>query len=303
MVTPRVWLSESDPLALCGQPSLISRIAVTGASAGFGRSLTEVVLAKGEIVVATARRTHLLDDLVQRYSSDRILIVKMEVTNRPDVADAFSQAKSSFGRIDVVFNNAGYADLGEFESMDDAQGRALIETNFWGAVSVTREAIKHFRESNPPGVGGRLLQMSSIYGIMGTHGESFYAASKHALEGLTKCIVQELDPRWNIKVTLLEPGYFRSDLYGRVKWSAPHPAYKDPDSPVSRLRAGWESYVPAGNPEKAAEIFYRVAGISDPPLQLLVGEDAVATTKEMLAELVKTVETYESWSEYTESDA
>ncbi|KAI0642880.1 NAD-P-binding protein [Trametes meyenii] len=282
MATPRIWF-------------------ITGASAGFGRSLTEVVLAKGEVVVATARRTHLLDDLVQRYSSDRILVVKMEVTQPQDVANAFSRAKSVFGRIDVVFNNAGYADLGEFESMDDTQGRAMIETNFWGAVSVTREAIKHFRESSPSGAGGRLLQMSSIYGISGTHCESFYAASKHALEGLTRCIAQELDPQWNIKVTLLEPGYFRSDLYGRVKWSVSHPAYSDPATPVSHLREGWDSYVPAGNPDKAAEIFYRVAGIPDPPLQLPIGKDAIVITKKMLAELGKTVETYESWSEDTES--
>lgn len=157
---------------------------------------------------------------MDKYSADRILVAKTDVTRPQEVADAFVHAKSVFGRVDVVFNNAGYADLGEIESVLDVDARALFETNFWGAVSVTREAVKFFRESNPPGDGGRLLQMTSMYGIVGANCLAFYSASKHgeqstslrpsesyspdvaliALEGFTKSIVQELDPAWNIKV-------------------------------------------------------------------------------------------------------
>lgn len=174
--SPRVWLSKSPPTPciLCanGRP-------VTGASSGFGRALCDVVLKNGEIVVALARRAHFLDDLVDQYSADRILVVKTDVTQAQEVAEAFVLAKSAFGRVDVVFNNAGYADLGELESVLDVDARALFETNFWGAVSVTREAVKFFRESNPPGDGGRLLQMTSMYGIVGANCLAFYSASKH----------------------------------------------------------------------------------------------------------------------------
>lgn len=137
------------------------------------------MLKNGEIVVAIARRTHLLDDLVDRYSADRILSVRTDVTRPQEVAEAFAQAKNAFGHVDVVFNNAGYADLGEAESVQDTDARALFETNFWGAVSVTREAVRFFRESNPPGDGGRLLQMTSMYGIVGANCLAFYSASKH----------------------------------------------------------------------------------------------------------------------------
>ncbi|KAI0629915.1 NAD-P-binding protein [Trametes polyzona] len=274
----------------------LERFAVTGASAGFGRSLCETVLRNGENVVAVARRTHLLNDLVDRYSTDRILVVKMDVTNPEDVSRAFSEAARVFGRVDVVFNNAGYADLGEMESMPDAQARAMVETNFWGAVNVTREAIRAFREVNPPGSGGRLLQMSSIYGVVSIYCEAFYTASKHALEGFTKCIAQELDPAWNIKITILEPEYFRSEINVNLKWSPPHPAYQNLALPGTRMRANWNAFVPNGDPRKAAGVFYRVAALPDPPLQLPVGQEAIAMFRKMLAEFGEEITRYESLS-------
>lgn len=121
----------------------------------------------------------MLDDLVQQYSADRILVAKTDVTQSKDVVKVFALAQDAFGHVDVVFNNAGYGDLGEVESFQDADAQALLATNFWGAVSVTREAVKFFRELNPPGAGGRLLQMSSMYGIAGTPCLAFYSASKH----------------------------------------------------------------------------------------------------------------------------
>ncbi|EIW52318.1 NAD-P-binding protein [Trametes versicolor FP-101664 SS1] len=279
--SPRVWL-------------------ITGASSGFGRALCDVVLKNGEIVVAIARRAHLLDDLVNQYSSDRILVVKTDVTQPQEVADAFVHAKSVFGRVDIVFNNAGYADLGEIESVLDVDARALFETNFWGAVSVTREAVKFFRESNPPGDGGRLLQMTSMYGIVGANCLAFYSASKHALEGFTKSIVQELDPAWNIKVTLLEPGFFQTELISHImKWTSPHPAYLTSPMP-SAMRAGWDAFMPAGDTTKLADVFYRAAAIPDPPLHFPLGRDAVANTKKMVAELGDALARYESWSDDVE---
>lgn len=198
--------------------------AVTGTSTGLGRAFTEFLLDQGEIVIATARRPSTLDELVQKYSPDRLLVLKLDITNPEEVSTAFVQAKQAFGRIDVVVNNAGTSiALGEVESQDEEVGRTVIETNFWGTLRVTKEAIKFFRESNPPGVGGRLLQISSYFGVVGGPGPGYYVASKFgecvkmltstcseqhvhedtlipALEGITESLAAELDPAWNIKV-------------------------------------------------------------------------------------------------------
>ncbi|KAI0823260.1 NAD-P-binding protein [Trametes gibbosa] len=270
---------------------------ITGASTGLGRALCENILKKGETAVAAARRTHLLDDLVKEYTSERILVLKMDVTQPQDVSDGFARARAVFGRIDVVFNNAGFADAGEMESMPDAQARAIMDTNFWGAVTVTREAVRFFRESNPAGAGGRLLQMSSMFGLSGLYCTAFYAASKHALEGFTKCVVQELDPAWNIKVTVLEPGFFQSEINSTMRWSSPHPAYTYPASPVTRHRAALGGFVPPGDPIKAAEAFYKAALLPNPPLHLLLGKDSLSMTKGMMGELEKDIKDYESWSD------
>lgn len=152
---------------------------VTGTSTGFGRDLTEYLLDKDEVVIATARRPSLLDDLAAKYPSNRFLAISLDVTQPQQVVDAFAQAKAAFGRIDVVVNNAGLTNLGELESVTEEKAKVIIDTNFWGATYVTREAIKVFREWNPPGAGGRLLQVGSIAGLTGLPGRSFYAASKH----------------------------------------------------------------------------------------------------------------------------
>ncbi len=141
--------------------------------------MAEFVLQKGDNVIATARRPSLLDDLVAQYPTERLLVLSLDVTQQQQVIDAFSRAKASFGRIDVVVNNAGVTNLGELESVAEEKAKILMDTNFWGAVYVTREAVKVFRESNPPGAGGRLLQISSIAGLVGTPGRAFYTASKH----------------------------------------------------------------------------------------------------------------------------
>ncbi|KAI0645036.1 hypothetical protein C8Q79DRAFT_927300 [Trametes meyenii] len=136
-----------------------------------------------------------------------------------------------------------------------------------------------------------------LYGVEAWYVRLWWNVFAHeilpALEGLTKCIVQKLYLAWNIKVTILEPKYLHSDINDKVKRSLPHPAYTDPASPVSRLRVGWDTFMPEGDPEKA--IFYRVAEIPDPPLPLPIGKDAIAMTR-MMEELGNAIEIYESWS-------
>ena len=159
-------------------PLTVRPIPVTGTSSGFGRELTEIVLQNGDIAIATARRPEVLADLVAKYPPDRLLTLKLDVTQPQDIAAAFAAALAKFGRIDVVANNAGYATLGEVEAVADADVRAMFETNFWGAANVSREAVRIFRDVNPAGAGGRLLQFSSMAGLRGSGGAAYYCATK-----------------------------------------------------------------------------------------------------------------------------
>jgi NAD(P)-dependent dehydrogenase (short-subunit alcohol dehydrogenase family) len=138
--------------------------------------MAELLLKNGNRVVATLRRTGALSDLAEQYPSSQLLIVQTDVTKSSEVVATFAKAKEVFGRVDVVFNNAGTAIIGEMESIGDEEARQIFEVNFWGASNVTREAIRMFREVNNP-VGGRLLQVSSTLGLRGRAAASYYAAS------------------------------------------------------------------------------------------------------------------------------
>ena len=168
---------------------LIFDIVVTGASTGFGRALAELVLREGEIAIATARRPESLSALAAQNPSDRLLVLKLDVTQPDEITAAFTQAKVAFGRIDVVVNNAAVAVMGEVEAQahDEGPVRGVFETNFWGASRVTSKAVRFFREVNEP-VGGRLLQISSITGLIGGPGLAYYAASKHGKGEMPLCI-------------------------------------------------------------------------------------------------------------------
>ena len=154
---------------------------VTGSSTGLGRALVEIVLARGEIVVATLRTPSALNDLVAATRSDRLLVLPCDVNVPAQVTAAFARACTAFGRVDVVVNNAAFLNLGEIESVDEKLARSVLETNFWGALTVTKEAMRVFREVNPPGAGGHLLQISSYLGLVGSPGMAFYVASKFGM--------------------------------------------------------------------------------------------------------------------------
>lgn len=149
---------------------------MTGASSGFGRAVTEVMLQKGDNVVATLRKPAMLDDLTNLYSKNRLLVLPMDVTIPSDITTAFLKAREKFGRIDVVFNNAGLCVIGEAEGMPDDDAKLLFDTMFWGAANVTKEAVETFRDLNQP-PGGRLLQMSSRGVLRVVPGVAHYAAA------------------------------------------------------------------------------------------------------------------------------
>ncbi len=157
--------------------------------------MTRHVLQRGDIAVATVRKLEVLNDLKIQYG-DRLLVLKVDVAVHQDIIEAFKKVQEVFGRLDVVVSNAGYSVLGEIEGTTDEAARAMFEVNFWGATHVLQEAVRFTREVNPPGKGGRIIQITSGTGIVGYPACGFYSASKHGeYAGVCSVIVTDLDPR------------------------------------------------------------------------------------------------------------
>jgi NADP-dependent 3-hydroxy acid dehydrogenase YdfG len=175
---------------------------ITGTSSGFGRALAEEVLAKGERVVATARKPEVLRDLTQKYP-DTARAVKLDVTNLEEVKSAISEAINEFGRIDVLVNNAGYALVGAIEETSDEQIRQQFDTNLFGVLNVTREALPILRGQK----SGHIVNIGSAVGFVAYPSLGYYSATKFALEGLSEALAAEVAPH-GIKTTIVEPGPF-----------------------------------------------------------------------------------------------
>ena len=174
---------------------------VTGTSSGFGRELAWAVLEAGDSVVATARRPEQLADLVARYG-DRVRAVRLDVTDKEAVATAVRTATDAFGSLDVVVNNAGYANLGSVEELSGDDFRAQIETNLFGLVNVTKAVLPVLRAQR----SGHIIQFSSIGGrVGGTPGPGAYQTAKFAVEGFSEVVANEVK-HLGIKVTIVEPG-------------------------------------------------------------------------------------------------
>lgn len=133
-------------------------------------------MKNGDIAVAALRKPEVLSDLSSKYPKGQLLVVKLDVTKEANITDVFSQIGGALGRLDIVFNNAGISALGEVEATPDEVAKGIFDVNFWGATNVSRAALRFFRETNPPGVGGTLLQMSSIHAVRTTPGLAYYAA-------------------------------------------------------------------------------------------------------------------------------
>jgi NAD(P)-dependent dehydrogenase (short-subunit alcohol dehydrogenase family) len=176
---------------------------ITGASSGFGRAFAEHAVARGHKLIATARTPSALDDIVAR-APDRVLALALDVTRPGDARAAIDTALARFGRIDVLVNNAGYGIVGAFEETPDGELRALMETNFFGVMKVTRAALPALRAQR----GGAIVNISSLGGQLSFAGFSAYSATKFAIEGVSKALAQELGP-FGVKVLIVEPGQFR----------------------------------------------------------------------------------------------
>ena len=258
---------------------------ITGSSRGIGRALVEAALAAGDRVVATARQPDQLADLRELHP-DRLLPVALDVTSPTAAVAALATGVEHFGRLDVVVNNAGYANLAPVETGDEQDFRAQFETNFWGVYHVSKAAIPHLRRQG----GGLLVQISSVGGrVGGSPGIASYQAAKFALDGFTRVLAAETAP-FGVRTMVVEPSGFATDWAGSSMTVHDVPADYDATIGAMQRRVRANPDGPAGDPVRAAEIIVRVAHRDDVPSHLLLGVTAVDMaleyTRRQLAEAV-----------------
>ncbi|MDP9794512.1 NAD(P)-dependent dehydrogenase (short-subunit alcohol dehydrogenase family) [Catenuloplanes nepalensis] len=252
---------------------------ITGTSRGFGRSFAESALGRGDQVAATARDTATLDDLVATYGDD-VLPLALDVTDSAAVTAAVNAAHERFGRLDVVVNNAGYGLFGAIEEISEQQLRDQLETNLFGAFSVTRATLPILRAQG----SGHIVQISTIGGVGAFPNLGGYHASKWALEGFSEALAQEV-AGFGITVTLVEPGGFATDWAGSSAVHAdPHPAYQ-PLRDAMASRAGGAQY---GDPAAAGPALLQIVDADHPPLRVLFGSQPVGLVKHLYAQRLQT---------------
>jgi NAD(P)-dependent dehydrogenase (short-subunit alcohol dehydrogenase family) len=242
---------------------------ITGSSRGLGRVLAEAVLAAGHKLVATARNTADLRDLVARYEGT-IRAVALDVTDAAAARAAVATATSAFGRLDVVVNNAGYANVSSIEDMAEDDFRQQFETNFFGVVNVTRAALPILRQQRD----GHIIQISSLGGRLATPGVSSYQAAKWAVGGFSEVLAKEVQPL-GVRVTVVEPGGMRTDWAGSsMRIGQIRSEYQATVGLMQQMHGGNNDLM-RGDPAKVAQAILRIASEKDPPLRLLLGSDAV----------------------------
>ncbi len=270
---------------------------VTGSSRGIGRALAEAALAEGHRLVATARDPRVLAGLVERYG-DQVRTAALDVTNEKAAQAAIELAVEAFGRLDVLVNNAGYGDLASIEDTSFEQFRAQIETNLFGVINVTKAALPVMRRQG----AGHIIQFSSVGGRVGPIGRGAYAAAKWGVEGFSEVLAKEVGP-FGIKVTIIEPGGFRTDFAGSSSSvDEGNPVYDATVGAVARFQREYNGTQP-GDPTKAAAVILEVASLAEPPLRLLLGRDAVRAAETAALERGKADAKWRDLSASTDFDA
>ncbi len=231
-------------------------------------SISEAALAKGHRVVAIARKPEQLTDLIEKYG-DQVRAVALDVTSEEAASNAVAVAVQSFGRLDVLVNNAGYGDVCPIEDTSLADFRAQIETNLFGVIIVTKATLPLMRKQ----AARHILQISSVGGRIGPMGRGPYAAAKWGVEGFSEVLSKEVNPL-GIKITIVEPGGFRTDFAGvSTSIYEGRSAYDSTVGKTAQFQRDFNGKQP-GNPSRAAAAILHIASLNDPPLRLLLGSDA-----------------------------
>jgi len=264
-------------------------ILITGASRGFGKIWAEAFLKRGDNVVATARNTASLNDLVAQYG-DAILPLQLDVTNRAQCFDVVSMAKQAFGSVDVLINNAGYGLFGTVEEAGEEEVRTQFDTNVYGTLWMTQAILPIFRNQG----NGHIIQLSSVLGIVSIPLLGLYNATKFAVEAITEAMAAEIKG-FGINTTLIEPIGYSTDFAGssgvRSSGIDAYDEYKE---------AGYAQMqeMPYGVPQATIEPLLQIVDDKNPPLRVFFGKTALPWVKQVYADRLA------KWEEVSElSDA
>ncbi len=258
---------------------------ITGTSKGFGRVWAEAALARGDRVAATARDVKTLAGLTERYG-DLVAAIALDVTDKAAVGAAIGEAHRRFGRLDVVVNNAGYGLFGTVEEVSEAEARAQLETNLFGALWVTQAALPIMRAQG----SGHIIQVSSIGGVNAFPTVGLYHASKWGLEGFSQSLASEV-AEFGIKVTIVEPGGYATEWGGASAQRAKQ--MTEYDGARAAIAAFRGNSVP-GDPEATGPAILKVVDAEKPPLRIFFGSSGLPMTR---AEYARRIATWEKWND------
>ncbi|WP_339308012.1 oxidoreductase [Paenibacillus sp. FSL R5-0519] len=265
---------------------------ITGCSTGFGRHIAEQAIDAGYKVVVTARNVDQITDLTAGHE-DHVLALPLDVTNSEQIRYVVDRTIEKFNRIDVLVNNAGIGYFSSVEESVEEETRKMFEINFWGLMHVTNAVLPHMRSQK----NGHIINFSSIGGLTSFPTLGYYHATKYAVEGISESLSQELAP-FNIHVTLIEPSSFRTDWGGRssAKTETSIPELKE--SIVGQMLQGIQlgAGQEAGDPLKAAEAVIKVVETTEPPLRLLLGQQAYDAATYKFNNMLESIE---EWKETT----
>ncbi|MFJ8014332.1 SDR family NAD(P)-dependent oxidoreductase [Streptomyces sp. NPDC096339] len=238
---------------------------ITGASRGLGRAFADAALAAGDRVALAARTVGPLEEMAAAHPG-RVLPLALDVTDRDAVFAAVSEAAGHFGRLDIVLNNAGALSMGMVEEFTEAEARAQLDLNFFGALWVAQAVMPTLRAQG----SGHIIQTSGIAALGGFPSTGLYSASKFALEGLSEALAMEA-AGFGVKVSIIQPGGYWTDLYSAMHSTSPLEAYAPLRAePATRFAKGSAD----SDPKLAAEALLHLVDSDEPPLRLLLGNMA-----------------------------
>jgi NAD(P)-dependent dehydrogenase (short-subunit alcohol dehydrogenase family) len=261
---------------------------ITGCSTGLGREIASLALQRGQRVVLTARDPQQVRELQAAYPAHSIAVA-LDVTAAGQIAAAVAAAERAFGRIDVLVNNAGYGYLAAIEEGEEAEVRAMFETNFFGLLALTRAVLPGMRARR----SGHIINMSSMAGLVSNPGTGYYSTTKYAVEALSEALAKEVKP-FGIRVTAVEPGPFRTDWAGRSLKQARTAIddYADHVGARRRMIAEFDGRQP-GDPQRAAAAIVELADCAEPPLNLLLGRQVLEVYRAKLLALQQSLDQWE----------
>ncbi len=267
---------------------------ITGASRGLGAAIAQATLTAGDNVVVCARRLEQLDKFVAQ-APERALAVELDVTREDQAIAAVEAAVTRFGRIDVLVNNAGYGQLAPFEENTPGDAERQFATNVFGVFNVCRAALPIMREQR----SGHIFNVSSVAGLVAMGGAALYCASKFAVEGFSESLAQEVS-QFGIKVTLVEPGVFRTDFLDPSSAAFGANGLEDYATFTAKIKAGSaaNNHRQTGNPAKLGEALVQLASMEEPPLRYVAGSDAYQA---ITSKLEKVKEEIEQWRDLSAS--